>query len=325
MITANKTPFEQATAYLCGLRPQFATLSRQITDTVCEIRLRAGRPITLEMRDKRLHLHEAVTPSQIADCVREFCGQSVHSCEKQFREGWLTLEGGHRAGFTGTAVLGGGAVTSIRDVSSVNLRIAKQYLGCADELYGRIAANLPSGLLIIGRPMSAKTTILRDLCRQIAATAKVALIDERGEIAAARAGAPSLDVGENTDVLNNFPKGEGIMSALRNLSPQWLLCDEIGGEIDAVTALTNCGVNMVLTAHAGSAREAAANRRIAALLDSGGISHIALLGHGRNIGRVEYYGDVDSFFGSNSDCCNRGGSGSGSVLFLPPEKARRIS
>jgi stage III sporulation protein AA len=292
MISVKKTPFEQAADYLGGLKPQFAELPRRVTDTVREIRLRAGQPVVLEVNDGRIKLNEIVTPEQIAECVREFCGYSIHSYEKQFKEGWLTLQGGHRAGFTGTAVLNDCRVENIREISSVNLRIAKQYIGCADDLYSRVLNSGEdfTGLLIIGKPMSAKTTILRDLCRQLSAKHKIALIDERSEIAAVHNAVPSLDVGENTDVLNNFPKSQGIMTALRSLSPEYVVCDEIGWETQELATLANSGVRMVLSAHSGGLKEAYASVRIRKLLAAGGISHMAVLGFGKSIGKVEFYG-----------------------------------
>jgi stage III sporulation protein AA len=302
MITKKKSPFEQAADYLKPLEPDFTGLPRRITDTVHEIRLRAGQPVVLECEKGRIKLASIVTPEQIAQCIREFCGYSIHSYEKQFREGWLTLKGGHRAGFTGTAVLSDGKVENVRDISSVNLRIARQFPGCADDLYSRMSGSenppplntdldaQPDGLLIIGRPMSAKTTVLRDLCRQISAKSKVALIDERSEVAAVYNGVPALDVGENTDILNNFPKSQGIMTALRCLSPEYVLCDEIGFEARELTALANSGIKMILTAHCAGLREAYASTRIRSLLAAGGISHIAVLGHSANIGKLEFYG-----------------------------------
>jgi len=300
MIIAKKTPFERAVEYLGCMKQQFSGLPRHITDTVCEIRIRAGQPIMLELSEgnKRLKLGEAITMEQISDCVREFCGYSIHSYEKQFKEGWLTLAGGHRAGFTGTAVLRNGTVDNIRDISSVNLRIAKQYIGCAEDLFARLHSESENllgeqefnGLLIIGKPMSAKTTVLRDLCRLISANHKIALIDERSEVAAVHNGVPTLDVGENTDVLNNFPKAQGIMTALCSLSPEYVVCDEMGWEVEELTALANSGVKMLLTAHSGGLGEAYSSVRIRKLLTSGGISHISLLGHGKNIGKVEFYG-----------------------------------
>ena len=327
MILSKKTPFEQAAGYLGGLKPRFTELPRHITDTVHEIRLRAGQPPTLECEAKRIRLNEPVSCEQIYECVREFCGHSIHSYEKQFKEGWLTLEGGHRAGFTGTAVLKDGNVENVRDVSSVNLRIAKQYVGSAEDIHQRVQASDDfSGLLIIGKPMSAKTTILRDLCRLLSAKHKIALIDERSEVAAVHKGIPALDVGENTDVLNNFPKAIGIMTALRSLSPEYVICDEIGWEYEQLTALANGGVKTVLTAHSSGLREAYSSKRIRRLLEAGGISHIAVLGNGENIGRVEFYGS-NKFFadsGNNSITGRNIASsrdGSGALFFLPIENA----
>ena len=327
MITAKKTPFEQAIGYLGSLRAGFDELPRYVTETVNEIRLRAGRPIMLECKDRRIKLTEVAKYEQINECVREFCGHSIHSFEKQFKEGWLTLEGGHRAGFTGTAVLNNGKVENIRDVSSVNLRIARQYIGCAEDLYYRMSADNSdfNGLLIIGKPMSAKTTILRDLCRLISIQNKVALIDERSEVAAMSGGIPALDVGENTDVLNNFPKGEGILTALRSLSPEYVVCDEIGRETVELAALTNSGVKMVLTAHSGSLSEAYSSERIKALLATGGISHIAVLGHGKNIGKVEFYGTNKQYENNNGGNRTHNGDRGGSLFFLPIEKAGGIT
>jgi stage III sporulation protein AA len=321
MIKINKTPFEQAVSELGGLKSSFDILPRHITDTVCEVRLRAGHQIILETVNNRIKIGGTVTTEQIAECIREFCGYSIHSYEKQFREGWLTLKGGHRAGFTGTAVLKDGRVENVRDVSSVNLRIAKQYIGCGENLHSKIYASKNfSGLLIIGRPMSAKTTVLRDLCRLLSKNHKISLIDERGELAAVHNAVPTLDVGENTDVLSNFPKGQGIMTALRNLSPEYVLCDEIGWEEKELTAVANSGVRIIVTAHSGNLEEAYSSNRIRALLETGGISHIALLGYGKNIGRVEAY-ELNKHKHFSSDCNCYCGDNSRTLFFKPIENA----
>jgi stage III sporulation protein AA len=337
MVKAKKSPFEQAISYLGTLKPRLAELPRHITDSVNEIRIRAGQPVILECGNgKRIKLFGAgnpadggqacVCPAQISECVREFCGHSIHSYEKQFKEGWLTLEGGHRAGFTGTAVLRDGKVENIRDISSVNLRIARQYMGCAEDLHSRISNSEKfSGLLIIGRPMSAKTTVLRDVCRLISEKCKIALIDERSEIAAVHNGIPALDVGENTDILNNFPKAQGIMTALRSLSPEYVVCDEIGWETQELTAVANSGIKMILTAHSSSLKETYLSARIRMLLCSGGISHIALLGHGKNIGRVEFYGTNKHYDNCDGGAGSYDRDGGGAVFLLPIENAGGVS
>ncbi|MCL1902918.1 MAG: hypothetical protein FWF94_00685 [Oscillospiraceae bacterium] len=329
MITIKKTPFEEAIEYLGCLKPQLAELARSTTDNVSEIRLRAGQAVTLECNDKRVKINHTVTAEHIKECLKEFCGHSVHSFEKQFKEGWLTLPGGHRAGFTGTAVLRDGKVDNIRDVSSVNLRIARQRVGCAEDLYSRLCNSEEKGefdgLLIIGKPLSAKTTVLRDLCRLISGRYKIALIDERSEVAACAFGTPTLDIGENTDVLNNFPKGEGIMTALRSLSPEYIVCDEIGWEVGELSAMVNCGVKMVLTAHSGGLREAYSSERIRALLSTGGISHIALLGSGKNIGKVEFYGTNKQHENNNGGDFAHNGDGAGSLFFMPIKEAGGVA
>jgi len=325
MTFAKKTPFEQAAGYLGGLKPRFANLPRRLTDAVREIRIRAGRPIVLECTETRVTLPEAaVTTEQTAECVREFCGFSVHSCEKQLREGWLTLAGGHRAGFCGTAVLKDGKVSAIRDVSSINLRIARQFVGSAEDLYARISNEEVTGLLIIGKPMSAKTTVLRDLCRLLSQNHKVALIDERGEIAAVHNGIPTLDVGGNTDVLDGFPKADGFMTALRSLSPEYVLCDETGGETERRELLqcANSGVKLILTAHGGGIAEAYGSRGIRSILAYGGISHLAVLGTDKNIGKTEYYGTNKLFADYRGGNGGDFGDGGGAVFLLPTQNAR---
>ncbi|MCL1881628.1 MAG: hypothetical protein FWF76_05565 [Oscillospiraceae bacterium] len=331
MVIAKKSPFERAVEQIIVLdfRKELLSLPRELSGQVCEIRLRAGRLLTLELASgKRIRLNKTVTPTHINDCLCEFCGQSIHSYEKQFKEGWLTLKGGHRVGFAGTAVVKAGNVENIRNFSSINLRIAKEYIDCADGLYTKVISseNL-HGLLLIGKPMSAKTTILRDLCRLLSKNHKIALIDERSEIAAVHDGVPALNVGENTDVLNNFPKSDGIMTALRNLSPEYLFCDEIGwekSELKSLKSLTNSGVKMVLTAHSGSIKEAYSSPRICKLLNTGGISHVALLGSNKELGRVKYYGRINEFNKPNefrsADCNNHFGDSGRSVFFATPEK-----
>ncbi|MCL2633889.1 MAG: hypothetical protein FWD34_05170 [Oscillospiraceae bacterium] len=324
MITAKKSPFEQAIGFLGGLKSKscFIELPRRITDNVQELRLRTGQPVTLECPDERIRIGASVTAEELAECVREFCGYSVHSCEKQFREGWLTLAGGHRAGFCGTAVIKNNEVDTIRNISSVNLRIARQFIGCANELSSRMDGSV-SGLLIIGKPMSAKTTVLRDLCRTLSERHKIALIDERGELAAVYEGKASLDVGDNTDILDNFPKAQGIMTALRNLSPEFIICDEIGWETEELISCANSGVRIVMTAHCSSVGEAYTSRRIQSLLAYGGITHIALLGHGKNIGKIEFYGTNKYIENNHSSNFNNIGNNGGALFFIPSENAGR--
>lgn len=124
--------------------------------------------------------------------------------------------------------------------------------GCADELCTRAFSGGLCSLIVCGKPLSGKTTVLRDIARILGDTRRVAVVDTRGEIAGVYGGVPALDIGENTDVLNGYSRGEGIMCALRSLSPEVIICDEIGGDAEEIRQCMNCGVKLIVSAHAGS-------------------------------------------------------------------------
>lgn len=228
---------------------------------IAEIRLRAGRcAAAVTVSGKIIPCSAPFSEKDIADCFAELCRYSVHSFSREIAEGFITLDGGHRVGLCGTAVMSGGAVVSVKDISSLNIRIAREVRGCAEELYGRFFAGGLCSLLLAGRPMSGKTTLLRDLSRMLGEKYRVALIDSRNEISASVRGLPTLDVGENTDVLCGYTKPAGIMTALRSLSPDVIICDEIGDDYDAVEQCLFCGVKVIAAAHAGSLSELSRRR-----------------------------------------------------------------
>ena len=228
---------------------------------IAEIRLRAGRcAAAVTVSGKIIPCSALFSEKDIADCFAELCRYSVHSYSREIAEGFITLDGGHRVGLCGTAVMSGGAVVSVKDISSLNIRIAREVRGCAEELYGRFFAGGLCSLLLAGRPMSGKTTLLRDLSRMLGEKYRVALIDSRNELSASVRGLPTLDVGENTDVLCGYTKSAGIMTALRSLSPDVIICDEIGDDYDAVEQCLFCGVKVIAAAHAGSLSELSRRR-----------------------------------------------------------------
>ena len=169
----------------------------------------------------------------------------------------MTIRGGHRAGICGTAVYKDHALTNIRDVSSVNIRVARQVDGAADQLLKNLGTNF-KGLLLCGAPACGKTTVLRDLARQLTDNSqkKVCVIDERGELAGTYAGVCQNNLGQS-DILNGYTKGEGIMQALRCLSPDVIICDEAGGreDVQAIAQGVNAGVSIVASIHAATPQE----------------------------------------------------------------------
>jgi len=286
-------PFDQAIARLPDfLRPHLAALPEDLRTRATEIRMRAGSPVALTLPEGPRPLSLGLTGAQLAQILRALCEYSVHSYTEDIARGYVTLPGGHRAGVCGTAVTengvhaaAGGVVTAVRDISSVNLRIAREIHGAAGELCSRLfrGGKLP-GLLVSGAPGSGKTTLLRDLARRLSdgmcgPCRRVAIIDERGELAGAREGTPCCAVGANTDVLTGYPKGEGILLAIRSLAPEIILCDELGGEADAAAleAGFHTGVRFVATIHAGSAKEALVRPVARRLLSCGAFDYIAHL------------------------------------------------
>lgn len=290
MITAKKTPFDEAVENLMFLSKYFTDLPGTVKERTQEIRLRSGQFITLELGTDRLRLNVKVTSAELEELLKSFCNYSLYSYSKQLSEGFITLEGGHRAGFAGTAVTDKGSVTAIRDITSINLRIAKEYKGCSDKIYDLIFGGSEEsfkGLLIAGCPVSAKTTVLRDLIRNISETGKITVIDERGELAAKCSGYITNDLGPNADVLCSFPKAEGFIAALRALSPEYIACDEIGQDSESILKCVNSGVKLILTAHSSGMEEASVSPMVSEILATGGISHAVFLGTGRDLGKIK--------------------------------------
>lgn len=312
----NEARFSQAIA---SLSPKLRQLLSGTPDTAkrsaFEIRLRVGRPVMLTCPsrswfvDANARLMDMpqnpylVTPADIADCVVSMCAHSVHSHQEEMRSGFISLRGGHRAGICGAAVIDERGISAVREITSINLRIAREVAGAADALIERIFLKKLCGVLIIGIPSSGKTTILRDLVRQLASGRtgqflKVAVVDERGELGAVFDGVVQNDLGYCSDILSGYPKAEGIMAAVRTLSPDVIVCDEIGGAAEAGGILDglNSGVKVVATAHAASIDEAIRRPQIRRLLESGAFEKIARLGGAQKPGEIRQIVEVGELF-----------------------------
>lgn len=277
--------YYEAAEQVLPFRELLLSVPRAVAEEAIEIRIRSGRPLVVETRGSSyLCGTRSAQPSELEACVQGFCRDSVQSCQRELSEGCITLRGGHRAGLSGTA----GQSDLIREYTSVNLRIAREHIGIADDLFEQTAAQRDfRGLLILGPPLSAKTTVLRDLCRRIAASKKAAVIDERGELAAVYRGIPQVEIGVNADVLTGFSKSAGIERAIRLLSPEYLICDEIGADYRSILRCANRGVKPILTEHCGSIEEAGKNAAVRALVRSGAVNYLALLGGRGELGQVK--------------------------------------
>jgi len=182
-------------------------------------------------------------------------GGSVHSSAESIKNGFITVSGGHRIGLCGTAVVQNKEISFIKDISSVSVRIAKEFTGIAEKLATELNMDGKFGnTLIISPPGYGKTTMLRDLIRVLSRDYRVAVADERGEIAAKNRGIPQFDVGKSTDVLDGTEKSDGAILMLRSMSPDIIAVDEITAEhdINAMKMISNCGVGIIATAHGES-------------------------------------------------------------------------
>lgn len=248
-----------------------AMLEKCSFQNLCEIRFRAGRPVMLYYSDETYYcsrqggitkeIEKAVNCSanDLTRLVSAFCKSSVYAYENEIKEGFITISGGHRVGICGKAVLDKNGVKNITQFSGINIRIAKEYKNCGDKCVRHICENgRIYNSVIISPPGVGKTTVLRDVARQLSQNFKVSIIDERCEIAASYGGVPQFDVGVQTDVLDGFPKSYGIICALRSLSPDVIITDEIGTDSDilAIKELLSGGCKTVATMHGYSIGEA---------------------------------------------------------------------
>lgn len=273
------------------VREALQHMEKRVQEQVQEIRLRASCPlcITVSGREEivgamgeRTSLASRgvlVTQKMVEQSFQAICEYSIYRYTKEIREGFITISGGNRVGIAGSAVYREGVLTQMRYISGLNFRIAHAVKGCADSLYQKVFGVQPCSLLLSGNVGSGKTTMLRDLCRLLGEKWRVSLVDERSEIAAMHAGVPRYDVGIHTDVLDGFPRGEGLLTALRVLTPQILVCDEIGTQEDvqAILRVHGCGVPVVASVHAGSWEELQRRCILKRLLEEGVFTHVAQL------------------------------------------------
>ena len=316
MIEDKKLPFDHAVDSL----PEkwisvFQMLPKSLKDHATEIRFRTGRPVSICTGKKSYYLTQMSTLTEVADrrcvCVNKqemeelvlhLSGYSLHSHQSDFVNGFLTVKGGHRIGLSGSAVTQNGKICSVKQISSINLRISREVKGCAQELIRRVFTNGLANVLVAGSPASGKTTLIRDAVRLLSKTYQISVIDERSEIASMIFGTPQNDVGPMTDILDGYPKSEGIIRAVRSLSPDLIVCDEIGSsqDIDALATGTNSGVHILATIHAANMEELMRKPLIHSLLERGSIDYLVFLSSKQVPGKIEsiikvgeYYAQMD--------------------------------
>lgn len=225
-----------------------------------ELRIKVNKPIFIHIGNKEEIWDYVATSEDIKYIMQRISNYSIYAFEDELRQGYITIKGGHRVGLCGICVIENNTIKTIKDISSINIRACKEIIGCADKVMPYIINNNSvHNTIIISPPKCGKTTLLRDITRIISQGDRnknfigknVSIIDERSEIAGSFKGIPQMEVGNRTDVLDNCPKSEGIMMAIRSMSPDVIVCDEIGTQkdMDSILMSLNSGINLITTIH----------------------------------------------------------------------------
>lgn len=242
------------------LRQTIYSLPEQLQGEIEEICLRNGRPMTVLTREGEFPTGSVVSTEDLELALEIASQSSAYTVLNQVKSGFISLRGGHRLGLCGTGVVKGREITTLRQISSMVFRVAREIPGAAVPLLDSLQEDgVLQNTLILSPPGAGKTTLLRDLIRCISdgqgiSPYRVAVADERGELAAMFRGTPQMNVGARTDVVDGCPKGAAIMLLLRGMNPRVLAVDEITApeDVEAMETAIGCGVTLLATAHGNS-------------------------------------------------------------------------
>lgn len=241
-----------------------------------EIRIRVMKKVEVIIAGRPIFISSITTYEDSINLLNELSHYSIYTLEEELKKGYITVRGGHRVGLSGRVITENGRVKAIRDVTSFNIRIAREKLGIAEPFVSYVFEQKWLNTLIIGPPQTGKTTLLRDFARLISSgyrhidSKKVGIVDERSEIAGCVKGVPQHQLGDRVDVLDACPKAEGMMMMIRSMSPDVLVVDEIGTveDAEAVLEAVHAGVQLFVSVHGYKAKELLNRPSLKALVEA---------------------------------------------------------
>lgn len=286
------------------------SIPRGLLSNMEEVRLRLGKPLMIcgdgwdsyidlyGQPVKDSHSSYIITKNDIKRATETIQSFSVYSVSEELKNGYITIPGGHRIGVAGRVLLKDGDIRTIKDISFINYRVARTILGAGDKVMKYLLDDTGCmyNTIIISPPQCGKTTLLRDIVRQLSngiaelkiKGKKIGLVDERSELAACFMGEPKNDVGIRTDVLDACPKAQGIIIMIRSMSPEIIATDEIGRpeDADALLDAANAGVKIIATMH-GRDLEDLYKKIELKKIHNNLFERIIILGRSQGVGTVE--------------------------------------
>lgn len=283
-------------------------ISQPDIEGIEEIRLRADKPLMISKGGQDYFINNTggvslsyadstiITRQDIDKTLQLMCNYSIYAIEEELKQGFLTLTGGHRVGISGRGVIEGSRIRTLKNISGMNIRIAREVKGCGNKLVNLLFSDGIKHTLIASPPGCGKTTLLRDMIRilswgegDITRGYKVGVVDERSEIAGCYMGVPQKDVGIRTDVLDACPKAQGMIILLRSMSPEIIAVDEIGSmeDADAIENAINSGVKVIATVHGKDIKDIMSRPGIKSLMDKKSFEKVVLLTRKNGPGTID--------------------------------------
>ncbi|RXI46103.1 stage III sporulation protein AA [Clostridium tetani] len=264
-----------------------------------EIRIRSQKPIIVKDGACEIVTDYIATLEEVGSIVKRMSSYSIYAYDNEIKQGYITINGGHRVGICGKCVVEGEKVKTIKYPASLNIRICREVAGCSDKILPYILkSSMVENTIIISPPNCGKTTLLRDIAKKLSngiskldlKGMKVCVIDERSEIASCVNGVPQLNLGLRTDVLDSCPKSQGIMMAIRSMSPDVIVCDEIGSteDIESIIKAMNSGVKLITTVHGYDVKDIYEREVFKGAIENKVFQKAIVLSSRKGVGTVEY-------------------------------------